>query len=309
MRFICCRRFLLSLFVPPLLAALLSGCGATPAVNQQSATAKTPYQMLLPDDAITSMLSNCTNTQLGYLNGSKPFVIMQETEEPYSATAPDSISISGWSPQYLIRFYSEEDMAIQFSNNEIPSYVTWIMYDNEANITPPTPTIEQNNVAQYVNAAATLVHSKGLKLLFTGGLAQASQKSAVWATASSLDAYDLQTQTDEDTNYGPPSDYWTSSESIAANFLANKGSNSSFAFTAGFGNWDGTNILPVSEIERNIESLPTGGNPSNSYLESSTNIPIWANFGPHGSNPSNYPELCAILSDTITMPPAGATFH
>jgi len=245
-------------------------------------TSTTPFQLMLGASVVQYMKTNAPET-LAMLDGTRPWIILASAG-PYIADAPPE-----WKAQYIIRFANEGDMEAQFAAGKIPSFVSWIMYDNEPHAFPVTPQNELADPPLYYDKAAKLVHSHGLLFMATAGLSgDASEKEKIVALASEYDAYDLQTQTGETTV--PEFDEHIRSQS--AKFRMR---NPRIIICAGYGDFAAKRLLTPEEIIPFLASFPS-------------NVPAWPNFGPHQppggkAIPGHYDYFIQVLKATLNAKP------
>jgi hypothetical protein len=235
--------------------------------------------MLIGETLANSLMADSTAAPL--LDGTKPIIILTGQDPPYDVSAP--FAPAAWDATYMIRFASEADMQSVFTANGIPSFVAWVMYDNEPDAQPPTPPDEQppNDPAPYYAAGAKLAHANGKLFAATAGLnGTAAQTQDVYNTSTAWDFYAVQTQTGE-----------LNLKQFDANIVNTMDSiwavNPAVPFSAGVGDYANGQLVNASQIDPAMESIPSNGS-------------VWMNFGPNAaSTTARYDIAASVIENTV----------
>jgi hypothetical protein len=255
-------------------------CVAADRTPDVAPVARTPFQFVIGESLVKYMMTKAPES-VALLNGTHPWIIMASAG-PYTESAPPE-----WKPQYMIRFANEGDMEAQFAAGKIPSFVSWVMYDNEPHAFPSTPPNELEDPPLYYDKAAKLIHGRKLLFMATAGLSgDAQEKQRIVDLSPEFDAYDLQTQTGETT----VSEFDEHIRNQSAKFRAR---NPKIIICAGFGDFAHKELLTPEEIVPFLVSMPS-------------NVPVWPNFGPHeppGKEPipGHYDYFIKVLESTANM--------
>jgi hypothetical protein len=219
------------------------------------------------------------------LNGTHPIVILTGQDPPYHMTAP--AAPPAWGASYLIRFTSEADMQAVFAAGGIPSFVGWIMYDNEPATEPPTPPSElpPNDPGPFYAAAAQLAHANGKSFAATAGFSgTAKDTQDVYDTATGWDLFAIQNQTGEN-------DVATYDRAIVDQTARAWAVNPAVAFSSGIGDYAGGGLVLTPETDAAMVTIPSNGL-------------VWLNFGPHPGLPERDDLAIDAIETTAGMPRA-----
>ncbi len=244
----------------------------------------TRYRLLLGEYLTRSLAADPVARPL--LDGTSPIVILTGQDPPFDVSQP--FAPPAWNASYMIRFTSEADLASVIASHGIPSFVTWIMYDNEPATLPPTPATElpPNDPAPFYAAAGPLVHAAGMRFAATAGLSGTSQQQQdVFDTATSWDLYGVQSQTGE-------LDLTQFDRNIANTMASVWAVNPTVAFSAGVGDYANGGLALAPAIVPAMASVPA-------------NALVWMNFGPHPDGVAERDDIAIqVLEDTTLLPRA-----
>ncbi len=114
-----------------------------------------------------------------YFNNARTFVIVKLADPGKDPLLPDA--------SYVMSFAGYQQLANAISSGSIPSYVKFVLYDNE--MWPATPPGQQQQPFDYEAQADALAHQHGLGLIFTPAANLSMVLSPVYSNATKFPGY------------------------------------------------------------------------------------------------------------------------
>ena len=114
-----------------------------------------------------------------YFDNPQTFLIVKSANPAKDPLLPNAT--------YVMSFADYQQMVDAISSGSIPSYIKWILYDDEK--WPSTPVAQQQQPFTYEAEAETVAHEHGLGLIFTPAANLTTVLSTAYSNATKYDGY------------------------------------------------------------------------------------------------------------------------
>lgn len=114
-----------------------------------------------------------------YFDNPQTFLIVKSANPAKDPLLPNAT--------YVMSFADYQQMVDAISSGSIPSYIKWILYDDEK--WPSTPVAQQQQPFTYEAEAQTVAHEHGLGLIFTPAANLTTVLSTAYSNATKYDGY------------------------------------------------------------------------------------------------------------------------
>ena len=114
-----------------------------------------------------------------YFNNPQTFLIVKSTDPSKDPLLPAA--------SYVMDFHNSQEMMSSIASGSIPSYIKWLLYDDEK--WPSTPVAQQEQPFTYEAEAETVAHQHGLGFVFTPAANLATVLSPAYSNATKYDGY------------------------------------------------------------------------------------------------------------------------
>ena len=114
-----------------------------------------------------------------YFDNPQTFLIVKSANPAKDPLLPNAT--------YVMSFADYQQMVDAISSGSIPSYIKWVLYDDEK--WPSTPVAQQQQPFTYEAEAQTVAHEHGLGLIFTPAANLTTVLSTAYSNATKYDGY------------------------------------------------------------------------------------------------------------------------